>query len=161
MEAVALSPKEQQFVESVGQQVALLGFPGIAGRTLALLLVAPRPLALEEIAELLQVSRASVSINTRIGIATGFVDLHTLPGDRRKFYCFSDRAFETRVERINRYVASADRLVASGLDSLSPGNHAARERLATFQGVVAILRAQVAEATPRVLSYLSSRRSPS
>jgi len=157
---VRLSASELEFVELVGQQVALLGLPGIAGRTLALLLVAPRALALEEIAEILQVSRASVSINTRIGIATGIVDLQILPGDRRKYYRFSERAFENRLERVNRFVASADRLAAAGLQSLQSDNRAARERLTTLRGVVGILQAQVTDLTPKVLAYLSTRRTP-
>jgi DNA-binding transcriptional regulator GbsR (MarR family) len=154
---VELSEGERRFVEEVGQHVESFALPRIAGRTFGLMLVAPRPLALEEIADLLQVSRASVSINTRIGIATGVIELRTVPGDRRKFYVFAERAWESRVELLLRHLTGVRRIVGEGLRGLSPENTVARERLELAQQLVAVLYQKAQELAPIVLGHIHQR----
>ncbi len=159
VDPVHLSEGERRFVEAVGQHVELFGLPRIAGRTFALMMVAPRPLALEEIAVLLKVSRASVSINTRIGIATGVIELHSEPGDRRKYYRFSEHAFEHRIELLNRYVNGIRRILTEGVAGLAADNHQGRQRLELFQGLVSTLAVKMNEVFPVLLEQIQQKRS--
>ncbi len=54
-----------QFIENMGLHYEDYGFARIAGRIIGLLLVSPRPISSEEMAEALQVSRSSISTNLR------------------------------------------------------------------------------------------------
>ncbi len=157
---LVLSEGERKFVEAVGQHVEIFGLPRIAGRTFALMLVAPRPLALEEIAALLKVSRASVSINTRIGIAVGVIELHSEPGDRRKYYVFSEQAFENRLNLLNRYITGIRRILTDAVAGLSPTNRAGRQRLETFQQLINLVAEKSAEIFPQLLEQIQKKRSP-
>ena len=56
---------DEQFVERLGRFFEAEGAPRTAGRILGLMLLTPGELALDEIAERLQVSKASVSTNAR------------------------------------------------------------------------------------------------
>lgn len=153
-----LSEHELGFVEAVGHHVETFGLPRIAGRCFGLLLVAPRPLALEEIADILRVSRASVSINTRIGIALGVFAVSTEPGDRRKYYVFADDAFEHRIALLSRHFTGVKRILREGITGLSESNRAARVRLETAEHIVTLMHAKVEELVPLVAEHAQRKR---
>lgn len=157
--APPLNAAEHRFIEAVGQHTEMFGLPRIAGRTFGLLLIAPRPLALEEIAEILKVSRASVSINTRIGIATGFLRMWSVPGDRRKFYVFSEHAFEHWASLLDRHFAGIKRIVGEGLEGVAPENVAARTRLEAAQRIVTLVHSRLQELMAVVLEHVNQPRS--
>jgi DNA-binding transcriptional regulator GbsR (MarR family) len=62
------------------------GMARSAGRIFGLLLACDGPYSLEEIADLLQVSKASVSTNARMLEQLGLITRVSEPGDRRDFY---------------------------------------------------------------------------
>jgi DNA-binding transcriptional regulator GbsR (MarR family) len=74
----------------------------IGGRLLGLLLLSEHPLGLGEMADLLGVSRASVSANIRTTADFGLTELVSLPGDRRDYYQVGPHAWtkglEARIE---------------------------------------------------------------
>lgn len=95
----SLTPEDHRFIEALGLHFEKqAGFPRIGGRMLGLLMLAPKPLALGSIAELLMVSPASVSTNIRQFHARGLVEEISYPGDRRHYYAFSDSAWEHQFE---------------------------------------------------------------
>ncbi|MDY7229509.1 GbsR/MarR family transcriptional regulator [Hyalangium rubrum] len=93
-----LTADDHRFIESLGLHFEDQGIPRIGGRMLGLLMLAPKPLSLGTIAELLQVSPASVSTNVRRFHAKGLVQEISYPGDRRHYYVFSDNAWEHRFD---------------------------------------------------------------
>jgi hypothetical protein len=106
-----------------------LGVPRIGGRILGLLIMARRPLTLDDMAALLRVSRASISTNARMNVAVGMVRHVSLPGDRRDYYAFSPNAWEERLA-VGRPTAIELRdIAAEGLSALSLANHEGRARL--------------------------------
>lgn len=132
-----LSQRERQVVEDLGLLVESNGLPRILGRTVALLLLAPRPLALEEVAATLKVSRASVSVNTRLAIVAGLVEPWAEPGDRRRFYRLSPQAFVNRARVVERNLTRLEEIAGRGLEAVDPSNAAAIDRLRqahTFAG---------------------------
>lgn len=128
-ESEALSPDVRQFIERLGLYFEQYGLPRIGGRMLGLLMVASRPLSLDDIATLLQVSRASVSTNARLTITYGLVEPVSFPGDRRDYYRFREDAWE-RAMVINIEATVALRALGErGLAAISPDNIAGRKRL--------------------------------
>lgn len=76
----------QRFVERMGLVCEKEGMARIAGRILGFLLACDGPFSLDEIAERLQVSKASVSTNARMLEQLGMIERVSEPGDRRDFY---------------------------------------------------------------------------
>ena len=90
-----MKPAVRSFVEQLGLQFASEGLPLIAGRVTAYLLVSEGPRSLDEIANALGVSRASVSTDARRLEEKGLLVRSSLPGDRRTYYSFAPDGFRT------------------------------------------------------------------
>ncbi|HZS92341.1 MAG TPA: transcriptional regulator [Chloroflexota bacterium] len=125
-----LSPGMQQFIESLGVYFEHLEMPRIAGRILGLLLVADRPLTLDDMAASLRVSRGSASTNIRLAVQAGVAELVGFPGDRHDYYRLADDAWEHNIRRGIKLTTMLRRIVEEGLAALEPDDCAARARLA-------------------------------
>jgi DNA-binding transcriptional regulator GbsR (MarR family) len=106
-----------RFIDRFGHFFEQEGLPRIAGRMTALLLVSDEPRSLDDIADTLQVSKASVSTDARRLESRGFVVGCTRPGDRRDYYAIAPDGFRTmlraRIESLHRFgalLAEAHRL---------------------------------------------------
>jgi hypothetical protein len=124
-----LSPGMQEFIESVGIYFEHLEMPRIAGRILGLLLVAHRPLTLDDMAATLRVSRGSASTNIRLTVQAGVAELVGFPGDRHDYYRLADDAWEHHMGRGIKLTIALRRIVEEGLAALDTGDDAARARL--------------------------------
>jgi hypothetical protein len=124
-----LTTRQREFIEALGVYFARYGLPRLAGRLLGLLMLVERPLTLDDMAQALLVSRASISTNIRLALTFGYVNHVGVPGDRRDFYSFSDTLWERR-NQINIEGAKTTRGMAiTGLAALTSGDVRARERL--------------------------------
>lgn len=75
------------FIEEMGQLLGGFGWPHMAGRILAALLVAsPAEQSAGQLAETLQASRGSISTMTRMLEAPGLIQRIRKPGDRKVYY---------------------------------------------------------------------------
>lgn len=124
-----LSAEAQSFVESMGVYFERYALPRIGGRLLGLLLVADRPLSLDDLAGILNVSRASVSTNMRLILAIGLAELVTRPGDRRDYYQFTHDAWERSILIDMEGIQSLRRLAERGLNAIESSENTAREHL--------------------------------
>jgi DNA-binding transcriptional regulator GbsR (MarR family) len=83
------------------------GLPRIAGRIIGYLLLSDAPRSLDDIADALGVSKASVSTDARRLEAKGLLEHSSLPGDRRDFYAIAPDGFRTtlqaRVDALHRF----------------------------------------------------------
>ncbi len=124
-----LNQKARDFVGRMGITLEGLGASPTFGRLFALLLLADRPVSLEEMAEELHVSKASVSTNIRLSEQMGLVQRVTVLRDRRHFYEILpdsfERALQVRLSFLHEMVA----LVEQGLGAIGDDNQTARERL--------------------------------
>ncbi|WP_316013329.1 GbsR/MarR family transcriptional regulator [Roseobacter sp. HKCCA0434] len=82
-----------RFIEMIAAFTAAEGLSPIAGRIFALLYFDGSELALGEIAEQLDVSRASVSTNARLLDRMGMLERVERDGDRRDYYRAAPDAF--------------------------------------------------------------------
>src|SRR5688572_19081616 len=92
-----MNKERQRFIERAGMLWEEDGLPRIAGRIFALSLLSEDPLSLDEIAEQLGVSKASVSTDTRLLERMGFLERITKPGDRKDYYQSTERSFERAI----------------------------------------------------------------
>jgi len=145
VETVVITPAEQRFIEELGLHFEAFGVPRIGGRMFALLLVAPRPLALEELADLLLVSRASISTNSRLFLQVGVLEPRSIPGDRRRFYAFSANAWEHRLHGVRANASELGRLIGGAQAAVAETNAPARERLAVAGAFAVFLEGEAAQ----------------
>jgi DNA-binding transcriptional regulator GbsR (MarR family) len=118
----------ERFVERAGLLWENDGLPRIAGRIYGLILIADEALSLDDIADALGVSKASVSTDTRLLERIGYVERISKPGDRKDYYQHTQRSFEQAIaERIRRMHELED-LIESARDL--PVGRAVRDRLA-------------------------------
>ncbi|MCC6318313.1 MAG: MarR family transcriptional regulator [Gemmatimonadaceae bacterium] len=126
-----MDPALSTFIEQLGVISEADGLPRGAGRVFGLLLTRPEPTSLEELADLLAVSKAAVSVNARMLEHRGVIELVTRPGDRRDYYRVAPdlprRTMQGRIARMQRFrdaIAMARKLrptdaaVAARLDDL-------------------------------------------
>lgn len=117
-----------QFIENMGLYFEDYGIPRIGGRILGLLLVARRPVSPEEMSEVLQVSRSSISTNLRSLLMAGLVERVSLPGERSDYYVISEEAWERSLEMRLEGIQALREIAEEGLQGLDAG-HPARQRL--------------------------------
>jgi DNA-binding transcriptional regulator GbsR (MarR family) len=90
--------KTRQLIERVGLLTEAEGLPRIAGRIFGLLLVTSGECSLDEMAEVLGVSKASISTDARRLEQFGVVARTSRPGDRRDYYAISPNALQQSLE---------------------------------------------------------------
>src|SRR5690554_5102322 len=82
----------EDFVERMGLMMEADGMRRIAGRLYGFLLVHDEAYSLDELAERLKVSKASVSTNARFLEQVGILERMSTPGDRRDYYRMGSEA---------------------------------------------------------------------
>lgn len=133
-----LSPGER-FIERMGVVAEEEGIPRTCGRLLGLMLLEGGPLAFDEIAERLQVSRSSVSTNTRLLEARGILERTGVPGDRHTYYRLAEDPYGRMLATTLRRKRQMKRVVEEALETLPEADAEARgrlERMRRFHAVV-------------------------
>ena len=121
MDAISpLTPEQQQFIERVGLYFEQYHLSRIGGRLLGLLMLLDHPVGLGEMADLLGVSRASVSTNIRLTAELGLTERVGLPGDRRDYYQVGPDAWTQGLEASLMGMRRLRRIAEQGLASTAP-----------------------------------------
>ena len=126
--APTLGPELIAFIESMGLYFENQGIPRIGGRILGLLLITHQPLAADQIASLLRVSRGSISTNMRLLLISGLVEKVSSHGDRTTYYVFSQDGWEQRMDAGIQTTHDFREVAQQGLKALQPSDPA-RPRL--------------------------------
>jgi DNA-binding transcriptional regulator GbsR (MarR family) len=94
------------FIEGTGRAAESDGLTRIAGRLFGTLLLSDEPCSLDELAEALGASKASVSTDARRLLEQGVVERLSKPGDRRDYYQLAPRFFANIVRhRMERWAS--------------------------------------------------------
>ncbi len=102
------------FIEAMGHIFETDGLARITGQLLALLVLEEAPLSGSRIAEILQVSRASVSTNVRLLESLGIVEKRSKPRERQAFYAVRKDAYANYIRQTAlRQIGNAERIAAS------------------------------------------------
>ena len=129
----------ETFIERVGLAIEADGLPRIAGRMLGFMVLNGGPLSFSELAECLQVSRASVCTNARILSSLGVIERVSRPGDRQDYYQLAEAPYARlisgyleRKRQMYAIVQDAKRALSSDDD---PERHRRLEEMAAFYQV--------------------------
>ncbi|MCC6983199.1 MAG: MarR family transcriptional regulator [Bauldia sp.] len=121
-----------EFIERMGFLCEADGLPRISGRLLGLLILEGGPFTLKELAQRLNVSRASVSTNARLLAKTGIIERVAVPGDRQDYYALDENpgarihaGVLERLERTYQTLRSAEKDLPREMDD-------ARRRVRSF-----------------------------
>lgn len=121
------------FIERMGLVSETYGLPRIAGRMIGFFLMDGRCRSLDELSELLDVSKASVSTNARILESAGLLERRTSTKDRRDYYQLGDRPWENMFAIARKRLVELGSVVGQQLDTLPPELENARDRLESWQ----------------------------
>jgi DNA-binding transcriptional regulator GbsR (MarR family) len=128
-----LRPTEQEplarFIEQMGLLCERDNLPRIAGRVLGLLIVEEGAFSLRELADRLQVSRASVSTNARMLTNVGVVERVARPGDRQDYYQLAPNPFHQMLTGRAAAFRQASQLFEEAAVEFPPEREVARSRL--------------------------------
>jgi DNA-binding transcriptional regulator GbsR (MarR family) len=124
-----LDPGDEEFVERVGRFYEGDGAPRTSGRMLGLLMLAPGELSIDEIADRLKVSRASVSTNARSLEGYRVVERVSHTGDRRDFYRIAADLERTLVRYRMERLAKVEELLQAGTATPAARDERVRGRL--------------------------------
>jgi DNA-binding transcriptional regulator GbsR (MarR family) len=117
------------FIESMGLLMERMGAARTFGRIFGLLLVAQKALSLDEMAELLQVSKPSISTNIRMIETAALAERVSVPGDRRHYYRIRPGSLEHSVAARLPLMAQMKGVVEKGIEAVEPDNEVVRKRL--------------------------------
>ena len=123
-----MDPTIEHFVEKMGRHFEADGGARIGGRLFGYLLLQDEPRSLDELAEDLKVSKASISTNARLLEQWGIVERVSRPGDRRDFYIAAadqTRMLELRLARLKEM----NDLIREGCETVPHDRPLARKRL--------------------------------
>lgn len=81
-----LEAVNESTVSGLGRLARFFGFSEIMGRLYGVLLLHPGPLSLDDLADILQISKGSVSMNMQALERWGMAKEHWVRGERRKYY---------------------------------------------------------------------------
>jgi DNA-binding transcriptional regulator GbsR (MarR family) len=137
-----------EFIERMGLIWEQEGFPRIAGRIFGMALISPNACSLDEFAEALGVSKASVSNDARMLTSLGMIERVGRPGDRRDYYQITrDSIARSLAEKVDR-VRMIEEAVTDAL-RLKIGHADVRDRLVahqmTYRAVIKALETTIAD----------------
>ncbi|HEX2207215.1 MAG TPA: MarR family transcriptional regulator [Longimicrobium sp.] len=124
-----MHPADEEFVERVGRFFEGDGAPRTSGRMLGLLLLQSREMSIDEIADRLKVSRASVSTNARNLESYHVVERVSHMGDRRDFYRIAPDLERTLLRLRMERLAKVEELLAAGTATPAARDERVRGRL--------------------------------
>ncbi len=137
------------------------GLARIGGRILGLLMVADRPLSLDDMATMLQVSRASISTNMRLITASNLAEQVSLPGDRRDYYRFGPDTWERALTTELDAIVWLRRIGEDGLVAARASESTAREHLEELLEMCDLLMRDRRETIERLRALKKAKRARS
>jgi DNA-binding transcriptional regulator GbsR (MarR family) len=118
----------RQYIKNLGLYFEEYNIPSIGGEILGLLSIANRPLSQEDLMDVLEVSRSSVSTNLRSLLMAGLVERVSVVGERSDAYVLSDDALSILLEIRIKKMGDLSEILEDGLSGL-PEGHSARQRV--------------------------------
>ncbi|MCS6908040.1 MAG: ArsR family transcriptional regulator [Anaerolineales bacterium] len=121
-------PALLQYIKNLGLYLEEYNVPTIGGEILGLLSIAHRPLSQDEMMEVLDVSRSSISTNLRSLLMAGLVERVSVVGERSDAFVLSEDILEKLLDMRLKKVENLCEVAESGLSAL-PEGHPARQRV--------------------------------
>jgi DNA-binding transcriptional regulator GbsR (MarR family) len=134
------------FIERMGLALESDGLPRISGRIFGLLLVSEDPRSLDDLANELRVSKASVSTNARLLEQRAVLERISRPGDRRDYYRVPPDLFShTMAQRVARWQRFHE-AIAAARTSIPIRSREVLDRLEEYEDAYAFMSQVITEA---------------
>ena len=122
--------EEMHFIEDISLFFEQMGLPRMAGRILGVLLIADPPeQSINDLCEILQASKSSISTNARLLAETGLIERTPSPVPRRVYFRFKPGGWLVFMRQRMKVIAEIHQITERGLEMLRDRDPALRERL--------------------------------
>lgn len=121
------------FIEQMGMTAQADGLPRISGKILGLLIIESGPFSFSEIAERLEVSRASVSTNTRLLENLSMIDRVSKTGCRGDFFQLSKNPYEKLLQGVSQRMEKSVAIVDETINALPRSEEDSQARLVELE----------------------------
>ncbi|WP_371194982.1 GbsR/MarR family transcriptional regulator [Glaciecola sp. SC05] len=121
------------FIEKMGLIAQADGIPRIAGKVLAALVIYDEPFSFSQLSELLQVSRGSISTNTRVLVNLGIIERTTKRGERQDYFKLKESPYVSLMQGIQTRTAHTARVISETKQRLPAELSGAQQRLTEMQ----------------------------
>lgn len=121
------------FIEKMGLISQADGLPRIAGRILGALIMSDEPFSFSQLSELLAVSRASVSTNTRLLVNLGMIERTTKRGERQDYFKLKENPYLSLKQGIQTRITHASEVLSDTQAKLPDELAGAKKRLHDMQ----------------------------
>lgn len=139
-----------EFIESLGIIFQNEGLPRIAGRILGVLILSEGSFSFTELVAELQVSKGSVSTNTRLLVDLGAIERTSKSGDRQDYFRLADEPYVQLLERSAERTARARQTLERAAEKLKDSSKPTQDRLADLIVFFAEGSAATTEAARRI-----------
>lgn len=127
------------FVDQMGLILQAEGLPRIAGHIMGLMIIHEGPFSLSQLAVKLNVSRASISTNTRLLEGLEIIVRTAKPGDRQDYFKLSPQPYDRLLRGVVRRMRRARDVVEGTQDALPAAMADSHERLQELDAFYAAL----------------------
>jgi DNA-binding transcriptional regulator GbsR (MarR family) len=134
----------KHFVEEVGLLFELMGLPRMAGRIFGWLLISNPPhQSMDELVEVLQASKGSISTMTRLLIQVGLIERLSLPGQRRDYFRIKPDAWSQVIKQRLVQITAFREMAEKGLKLLEDEPLLLRQRLEEMRDIHAFFEREL------------------
>ncbi len=148
--------KELQYVEEFGLYWEQVGLPRMTGRILAWLLICDPPeQTMNDLTEVLQASKSSISTGSRMLMQFDFIERISLPGERKDYYRLLPHLWTRVLAAKQGQLTDFLQLAERGLALLSDTETQRRERLEEMHDLYAFMEVEY----PKLLERWRTERS--
>ncbi len=143
---------ETDFIEGMGLILQGDGMPRIAGRLMGLFVLRGGPFSFAELADRLEISRGSVSTNTRLLEDLGVIERVAIRGERQDYFRLAADPYAQIIERKRIRSIRAEEAIRRSASELSEAGPEALARI----GSLANFFGTLTNATARALEELDA-----
>jgi DNA-binding transcriptional regulator GbsR (MarR family) len=147
--------EEKHFIEDISLYFEQMGMPRMAGRVLGVLLISdPLEQSIDDLCEVLQASKSSISTTTRLLTEMGLIERVAAPVPRRVYFQFKPGGWVVFMRMRLRLMASLHQIAERGLELLQAKDPTLLERLQEAHDMFSLIE----EELPALLEHVESKR---
>jgi DNA-binding transcriptional regulator GbsR (MarR family) len=147
--------EQKHFIEDISLYFEQMGMPRMAGRVLGVLLISnPPEQSIDDLSEVLQSSKSSISTTTRLLTEMGLIERVPAPVPRRLYFRFTPGGWVTFMRMRLRLMASLHQIAERGLDLLQDEEPELRERLQEAHDMFSLIEDEL----PALLERIETER---
>lgn len=139
---------ESDFVEALGLILQSEGMPRISGRLLGIFVLNGGPFSFAELSDMLDVSRGSISTNTRLLEDLGMIERVSRHGERQDYFRLASEPYAQLVERKMMRAIKAQETIARTAAGIEEPDEDTLRRIEELCGFFRVLAKATEQALP-------------